>query len=171
MAVLLLNASYEPIAVVPVIRAVGLVLGGRAEVVAAAGSELRSERLTMPVPAVARLLKMVSVPYRGRVPFTRGALEVRDEGRCQVTGCDRRGDTVDHVTPRSKGGRHCWENCVLMCHRHNNRKGDRSLEQMGWTLKRRPVAPRAAVAVLASAKVRTVPEPWEPFLAYASPAR
>lgn len=171
MAVLLLNASYEPIAVVPVIRAVGLVLGGRAEVVADSGAELRSERLSMPVPAVARLLKMVAIPGRHAVPLTRGALEVRDFGQCQVSGCDRRGDTVDHVIPRSKGGTHTWANVVLMCHRHNNTKGDQALESLGWTLKCRPRAPRAEIAVLASARVRNVPDTWEPFLAYSSPAQ
>jgi 5-methylcytosine-specific restriction endonuclease McrA len=171
VAVLLLNASFEPIAVVPVIRAVGLVLGGRAEVVAAGSGELRSASASMPIPAVARLLKMVSIPHRHAVPLTRGALEVRDGGTCQVSGCSRKGDTVDHVIPRSKGGTHSWGNVVLMCHRHNNTKGDLSLEQLGWTLTRRPRPPRAEVAVLASARVRNVPETWEPFLEYASAGR
>jgi 5-methylcytosine-specific restriction endonuclease McrA len=64
-----------------------------------------------------------------------------------VAGCEERGSTIDHVMPRSRGGDTSWENCVLMCQAHNSRKGDRSLEQLGWTLKQRPLAPAGTILV------------------------
>lgn len=165
MSVLLLNASYEPLAVVSWKRAVTLVVGGRAEIVETDGARsIRSAGgIEFPLPQVVRLVQMVT--FAGmrapRTPrFSKAGLVARDRGSCQVSGCDERGTTVDHVMPRSKGGANSWENCVLMCRSHNSRKGDRALDQLGWTLKQRPVAPVAAI-VLAPA-----PRPeWAPWLA------
>ena len=65
---LLLNASFEPLCVVPMRRAVVLVLKEKAEIVARNGAVLHSEKAELPVPAVIRLHHFVRVPYRNRVP-------------------------------------------------------------------------------------------------------
>lgn len=152
MSVLLLNASYEPLAVVSWKRAVTLVVGGRAEIVETDEDRvIRSAGGTeFPFPHVVRLVRMVSFSgMRGqKAPFSRAGLRVRDAGRCQVTCCDDRGETVDHVVPRSKGGGNSWENCVLMCRAHNARKGDRTLDDLGWTLKRAPIAPVGVISLV-----------------------
>ena len=152
MSVLLLNASYEPLAVVSWKRAVTLVVGGRAEVIETdADQVIRSAGgREVPLPQVVRLVQMVT--FSGmrapRAPrFSKAGLAARDGGRCQVKGCDDPGRTIDHVIPRSKGGEHSWENCVLMCRAHNNRKGDRMLDQLGWSLKRAPVAPIGTIVL------------------------
>src|SRR5256885_3541107 len=75
---LLLNASFEPLCVVPVRRAVVLVLKSKAEIVSRNGAEIRSERMTMPAPSVIRLVHFVRVPYRSRVPLSRRAVFARD---------------------------------------------------------------------------------------------
>lgn len=154
MSVLLLNASYEPLAVVSWKRAVTLVVGGRAEIVETdADRVIRSAGgREFPFPFVVRLMRMVSFAgMRGQtVPFSRAGLRVRDEGRCQVARCEDRGETVDHVVPRSKGGVNSWENCVLMCRAHNSRKGDRTLADLGWSLKRAPSAPSGAIFLVSA---------------------
>jgi len=103
-----------------------------------------------PFPQVVRLMQMVSFKgmREGSAPFTRAGLRVRDNARCQVSDCSAAGETVDHVLPRSKGGGNSWENCVLMCRDHNARKGDRTLRELGWTLKRVPAAPVGVIALL-----------------------
>lgn len=163
MSVLLLNASWEPLRVVPTRRALTLVLAGKAELLEHGIDVLRSEREEFPVPVVVRLNYMVKVPFRASVPFNRRSLRARDENRCQFAGCNRTGTTVEHLTPTSRGGVTSWENCVLSCLRCNNEKGDRTPAEMGWTLKRPPKAPRGAVALLASAGVRARDE-WLPYL-------
>jgi 5-methylcytosine-specific restriction endonuclease McrA len=140
--VLLLNVTYEPLTTVGLRRAVCLVLGEKAEVVHgdATGALLRSASLALATPSVIRLRRYVRVPHRSRVPLTRGALMRRDNYLCAY--CGRRAETIDHVVPRSRGGSHAWENCVASCMRCNHSKGDRLVDELGWSLRHPPVAPR-----------------------------
>jgi 5-methylcytosine-specific restriction endonuclease McrA len=165
--VLLLNASYQPLHVVDVRRAVVLVLAGKAEVVELDpdGVPIRSARLEIAAPAVVRLLRAVKVAFRTPT-LTRRALIARDGGVCQFVGCTRPGVTFEHVLPRSRGGRHVWENVVLSCERCNHSKGDRTLTEAGMELRRRPFVPRRVVALVAKAGGRA-PESWAPYLAAA----
>ena len=165
--VLLLNASFEPLAVVTAKRAVVLMLSGKAECVQAAleGAAFHSENLTVPAPSVMRLSRYVRVPYRRAVPMTRAGVLRRDLRRCAY--CGRKADTIDHVVPRSRGGAHSWENCVAACRACNSKKADRLLEEIGWTLAKAPKPPnRAAGGVLVLA---VEPHPaWEPWLSEAA---
>lgn len=164
--VLLLNATFEPLAVVTAKRAVVLMLTGKAECVeAAAGVSFHSAHLTLPAPSVMRLSRYVRVPYRRAVPMTRSGVLRRDGRRCAY--CAKRADTIDHVVPRSRGGTHTWENCVAACRACNSRKADRLLEELGWSLGFAPRPPhRAAGGVLVLA---VEPHPtWEPWLGVAA---
>jgi 5-methylcytosine-specific restriction endonuclease McrA len=140
--VLLLNVTYEPLTTVGLRRAVCLVLGDKAEVVHddSEGALLRSASLVLAMPSVIRLRRYVRVPHRSRIPLTRGALMRRDNYQCAY--CSHRAETIDHVVPRSRGGSHTWENCVASCMRCNHSKGDRLVEELGWTLRCAPAAPR-----------------------------
>ena len=131
-AALVLNATYEPLCVVPLRRAVVLVLAEKAVVVEAGQTVMHSERLAVAVPTVVRLSRFVRVPYRREVPLTRRAVLDRDAHSCVY--CNGRADTIDHVRPRSRGGQHVWTNVVAACARCNHRKGDRLLTEMGWHL-------------------------------------
>jgi 5-methylcytosine-specific restriction endonuclease McrA len=143
---LVLNASYEPLCVVPMRRAVVLVLAEKAFVVEAGQGYLHSARTSVPVPQVVRLARYVRVPYRRQLPLTRRAVLARDAHRCVY--CTVRADTIDHVVPRSRGGRNEWTNVVAACARCNHRKGDRLLSEIGWSLPRMPVQPSAHVALV-----------------------
>lgn len=166
MTVLLLNASFEPLRVISIRRALGLVLAGKADLVEAGDGELRGASASFPVPVVVRLRYMVTLPFAAQVPLNRRTLAARDGGTCQVVGCVRRGTTVDHVIPRSRGGAHTWSNVVAMCQPHNGTKGDQLLSELGWELKATPRAPRGPMLVLAAAGTAPTPA-WEPYLAYA----
>jgi 5-methylcytosine-specific restriction endonuclease McrA len=143
---LVLNATYEPLCVVPLRRAVVLVLAEKAVVVEAGLGVMRSERRSIPVPIVVRLSRYVRVPYRREVPLTRRAVLDRDANTCVY--CGVRADTIDHVRPRSRGGEHHWTNVVAACARCNHRKGDRLLSELGWHLPVPPMQPPATVAVV-----------------------
>jgi 5-methylcytosine-specific restriction endonuclease McrA len=145
-ASLVLNATYEPLCVVPLRRAVVLVLAEKAIIVEAGGSVMHSERLALPAPSVVRLSHFVRVPYRRDVPLTRRAVLDRDGHACVY--CTARADTIDHVRPRSRGGQHVWTNVVAACARCNHRKGDRLLAEIGWHLSVPPVQPPPTVAVV-----------------------
>jgi len=157
---LLLNASFEPLCVVPMRRAVVLVLKEKAEIVARNGAELHSERVTLPVPSVIRLHHFVRVPYRSRVPLSRRAVFARDGHRCQY--CNRAAENIDHVVPRSRGGRHSWDNVVASCRSCNARKEDRMLDELDLRLARVPGEPHAALWVVATAG--SIDPAWTPYL-------
>jgi 5-methylcytosine-specific restriction endonuclease McrA len=165
--VLLLNASYEPLALVSDRRAVVLLLGGRAEPVEPrpGGAVFRSAHLVVEIPAIVRLVTMVRIPRWARTPpLTRRAVLRRDGGRCVY--CSAPADTVDHVIPRSRGGRHEWGNVVASCQQDNLAKGDQLLSELGWSL---PFQPRAPEGQLWRLRHLSEMDPiWAPYLVPAS---
>ena len=157
---LVLNATFEPLCVVSVRRAVVLVLKEKAEVLHASDRELHSERSVIPVPSVIRLTYFVKVPFRARAALNRRAVFARDENRCQY--CGATAENIDHVVPRSRGGQHVWENVVAACRPCNSRKEDRSVHEAGMVLRRRPTAPRELTWIIVA--VGQVHPQWEPYL-------
>src|SRR5947199_4278720 len=122
--VLVLNATYEPINVCTVRRAVVLLLKEKAELLEHWAEDLRGGSATVPRPAVIRLVSYVRIPRdTHRRKITRRAVFARDGWTCQYCGT-RANLTVDHVIPRSKGGTSDWENIVAACAPCNRRKGD-----------------------------------------------
>jgi 5-methylcytosine-specific restriction endonuclease McrA len=136
---LILNASYEPLGVVAHRRAIVLVLREKAEVIERNGAVYHSETLAMEAPSVIRLRYFVHVPRRLHVAPTRKAVFLRDGGKCQY--CGKPAENVDHVKPRSRGGRHSWDNVVAACRRCNGRKENKSPREAGMKLARLPRAP------------------------------
>ncbi len=151
-AVLVLNSTYEPLNVVSVKRAVVLVLKEKAEIVEAAEAELRSEKLSLPLPLVIRLITYVKVPRYFRLPLSRKTVLARDRYTCQY--CGRRLPkselTLDHVIPRQRGGKTSWENVVTACKACNQRKGARTPQEAGMKLLSKPTRPRYIAFVLLS---------------------
>ena len=129
---LVLNATYEPLCVVPARRALLLVLMRKAVAVEESDLVLHSAALAVRAPAVVRLTRYVRIPYRGPVPLTRRAVFARDGGRCVYCGVPA--TSIDHVVPRSRGGRHEWDNVVSACRRCNHVKADRTVADLGWRL-------------------------------------
>ncbi|MGH9247511.1 MAG: HNH endonuclease [Acidimicrobiales bacterium] len=160
MRALVLNATYEPLAIVPSRRAVVLVLDDRADVVRENGAVFHSQRLTIVVPSVVRLRRFVRVPYHRRVAVSRRAVMARDASSCQY--CGRPADSIDHVVPRSRGGAHVWENVVAACRPCNLRKRDRLVQEAGMRLRQVPRAPIGTTWLMLTAG--TVPGEWLPFL-------
>jgi 5-methylcytosine-specific restriction endonuclease McrA len=161
---LVLNATYEPLSVVPARRAVWLVLADKADIVEHDGSELRTVSLAIPVPSVIRLRYVVRVPYHRRVALSRRAVFARDDHLCQY--CGGTADSIDHIVPRSRGGGHSWDNVAAACRPCNLSKRDRTPAEAGMPLARPAITPRELAWV--NAAVQRVPETWKPYLAQAS---
>src|SRR5688572_28760247 len=132
MGCLALNASFEPLTLVPSRRAIRLVLDQKAEILEIDdGRTFRSGRTELAYPSVIRLVRYGHVPRRFRRQVTNTFLFARDEYSCQYCGRHRselKGRqflTRDHVLPISRGGDNRWENVVTSCSPCNNRKGNR----------------------------------------------
>lgn len=163
--VLVLNSTYEPLNVCSARRALVLVLKDKAEILEKSETEFHSERASFPVPLVIRLTSYVHVPRRTGMRITRRAVFARDRHRCQYCGSERH-LTVDHVIPRSKGGRDTWDNVVTSCAPCNRKKADRPPHLAGLRLLATPRAPEPSAFVLLH--VDTVHEAWRPYLGLAS---
>lgn len=163
--VLLLNLSYEPLKVINWKKAITLLCLGKVEVIEEYGREIRSVSVTIPLPSVVRLLKMVKRPPRP-VRFSRRNIYARDRYRCQYCGKRKATEdlTYDHVLPRSQGGRTEWENIVTCCVGCNRRKGGRTPEEAGMRLIRKPSRPTWIPAVKITIGVKDIPSTWRDYL-------
>ncbi len=165
---LVLNATYEPINVCTVRRAIVLLLKARAEVLEEGSQTLHSERAAFARPFVIRLTAYVRVPRDAhRRKITRRAVFARDDWTCQYCG-SRSNLTVDHVIPRSKGGASSWENIVASCAPCNRRKGDRTPAQANMHPHRAPRTPHAEIFIRVSSP--TIPPAWRAYLPAAAAA-
>ncbi len=134
IAVLVLNATYEPLHFTNARRAVTLLLAGKAEPVEASPRVIRSPSRVFALPAVIRLAVFIRKPFLDRVAFNKKNILRRDGYTCQY--CSRRGErlTVDHIVPRSRGGDTSWTNVVAACLRCNLKKGNRLPDEVGMRL-------------------------------------
>jgi 5-methylcytosine-specific restriction endonuclease McrA len=178
--VLVLNKSYQPVAVTRAARAFGLLFSGAARALDAefrsfdfeSWSELAHEhgddvihtpRMILKVPRVVVLQAYDRMP-RTHVRFSRQNIYLRDGFTCQYCGrtLPRSQLNLDHVVPRSQGGRTSWENVVCSCVRCNLEKGGRSPEQAGMRLKTDPRRP--SWSSLAPSLGKVPYKEWLPFL-------
>ncbi|MBN7815387.1 HNH endonuclease [Algoriphagus pacificus] len=159
--VLVLNLDHSPVAVVPVQKAIVLLLLDKANILSTYELlKIRTVSRSFEYPAVIRLVSYKNIPYRG-VLLNRSNLFKRDNGECQYCG-SKKHLTIDHVIPRSKGGKTNWMNLVTACHRCNVNKGDKSPEQAGLTLRTAPFRPTLSY-FLSEYADRNAAE-WLPFL-------
>ena len=158
---LVLSKSWFPIGITSVKEALSMMFSGRAKAYCSetyipytfgAWAELgvdagqpciRTEKLKIRVPEII-ILTVYSKSVAKKVPFSRQNVYKRDKYTCQFCGrqLGKSECSLDHVIPRSKGGKSSWENCVLSCFACNQKKGDSSLKECGMTLLKEPVAPK-----------------------------
>ena len=172
--VLLLNGStWEPLAVVSVPRAINLLIAGKAIMVEETGKFLRTVRTQFPVPSVIALRTYINVPRR-RAHWSRRGVLTRDDYTCIYCGvksgslhkgkvASKSDFTVDHIVPRSRGGRDQWTHTACACARCNHRKGDKLPHEAGMKLRWEPKTPRTSYLVVA---IGTGPDSWKQYIEY-----
>ena len=90
-----------------------------------------------------RLLKLVRKAFGSSVKYSKRNVHARDSYTCQY--CGSKGTTIDHVIPKSRGGRSdCFENTVSCCKPCNAKKGDKLPSEVGMYLRKKPVKPTIA---------------------------
>ena len=189
--VLLLNADYTPLKVLPWQKAITLLLDEKVRLVESyAGRAIRSARMTMDFPAVVALRKYVKVS--GKVKLSRSNILARDGYECMYCGVKPKTEsgrpcieelTVDHVVPRAqsrngyvrleRSGQSvpvtCWENVVCACQRCNLHKADRTPTQAKMKLKTVPKRPNAWDVIRMSLTRTRIPDEWKNYLPEGSP--
>ena len=139
---LLLNSSYEVLSFVPFRKMLKLVSKGKVEIISEFDDIIRWGSGEMKYPAIIRLKKYVKRNYI-HSNFSRAALVKRDEAKCQYcqTKLNASQITVDHVLPKSLGGITSFTNCVVCCTTCNNKKANKTIQESGLTLLRKPMHP------------------------------
>lgn len=140
MSVLVLNSSFLPIQTTSVKKAIKMIYRGVATVEKYSSIVWKSISSEITLPAVIRLVNFHKIPVRTH-RLSKKNLFLRDQYLCQYCefpGTDR-SLTVDHVMPKSRGGSSKWDNLVTACKRCNSKKADRTPEEAGMKLLRKPV--------------------------------
>jgi 5-methylcytosine-specific restriction endonuclease McrA len=137
-AVLVLNADLGPLHQVSLRHAIRMLFRQVAVV-----HEAEPDRLigVYPMPRVVRLVQYVVTRWRYTAgpSWSRAGVLARDQRRCAY--CLGRATTVDHVLPRSRGGRNTWLNTVAACEECNGRKGNRTPAEAGMRMRVEPSVP------------------------------
>jgi 5-methylcytosine-specific restriction endonuclease McrA len=163
MRTLILNATFEPLCVVSARRAVLLEMDDKVEVIEHGDPDrvFHSQYLDFHVPSVLRLKRYVKVPRNRSIPLNTRTVLARDRHKCAY--CGEKATTMDHVDPKKNLGPHLWENVVAACQKCNNKKGHKSLDEMGWTLliePSRPIGAKASIVAFGG----VIEEPWKQYL-------
>jgi len=141
---LLIDRNYMALSIITWKKAIKLMVKGKAETIET-NNRITITRYadSMSIPSIVRLV--VDIPWRAhqsRMKFSRKNVMIRDNFECQY--CEAKlgkGGTIDHVVPKTRGGRTTYQNCVACCKTCNNYKADKTVEQSGFKLKVKPKKP------------------------------
>ncbi len=172
--VLLLNgSSWEPLSVISIPRAINLLISGKAVVVEETGRFLKTVRSQFQIPSVIALRTYINVPRR-QAQWSRKGVLVRDNYICIYCGIvpgeilqskilSKSDMTVDHILPKSRGGKDVWTNTACACYVCNHRKGDRLPGEAGMKLMWEPRRPRTNYLVI---EVGNGPDAWKKYIEF-----
>lgn len=160
--VLVLNQSYEPLTICSPKKALVLLYLTKAELIAENKSRaVHTVTKNFDFPSIIKLSEYKRIPYR-QVEISRKNIFRRDGHRCQYCGTKSSPMTIDHVVPKSKGGKDTWENLVTACFKCNNRKGDVSPAEAGLKLRSDPSKPNFILYL--HQKLGNIDDNWKPFI-------
>ncbi|NIM05132.1 MAG: HNH endonuclease [Armatimonadetes bacterium] len=163
-AVLVLNFNYQPLNITSAQRAVSLICLGKAHALETDSRVFRSEHLHIKMPTVVRLDYYVRRPLPV-LRVSRKSIFARDRHTCQYCGNTGVTLTLDHVIPKERKGKTCWENLVCCCTKCNNIKANRSPAEAGLKLINQPRRPKYIPYITYTRFVAAMQNPvWQPYL-------
>lgn len=138
----LLNGDYSFLSLIHWKKALLLLYKGKTEVIKYSEKIIKGcGDIIVKIPLIMRLIKVIRVIYRNRVPYSKKNIFVRDRFKCQYCGIIMVPLTIDHVIPTSRGGKNTFENCVTSCKPCNAKKGSRLPSEAGMFLLKQPHSP------------------------------
>lgn len=162
---LLLNASYEVLSFIPERKVFKLLFKGKVEVVSTWDEVITWGNGKVQHPSILRLKNHVKRNYFNS-NFSRKALVKRDRSTCQYCGVKLTASqiTIDHVLPRAQGGITSFVNCVVACQLCNNQKADKTPDQAGMKLMRKPTHPSFSPQYYVADPQEYWHKDWDDFL-------
>lgn len=141
---LLVSFTGEPLQIIPWQRAITLIVLGKATGAEPFVREVRSVKMVFKIPGTLKLNGHVRRTRQLSAPCNRENIFARDKYHCQYCGKEfpRRELTLDHILPRSRGGKRSWDNLITSCHKCNIRKGNKTPQEAGMKLLSKPHEPK-----------------------------
>ena len=138
---IVLNGDYTYLNTISWKRALRLMWNGKAETLKYSEKVAHcSDGSCIKIPLVMRLIKVIRMIYRNRVPYSKRNIMVRDNFTCVYCGATTN-LTIDHVLPVSRGGKTSFDNCVTSCFTCNNKKNNKTPREANMFMKRKPHTP------------------------------
>lgn len=163
MKALKLDATFRPIEIIDAIEALVMCIIGKASPVELHNKKIASPSRSFELPAVIVLKTVVKFRFSG-VACNRTNVIIRDKNTCQyctkVFATEQL--TVDHVFPKSRGGKNTWTNLVASCKKCNQKKGCRTPEESGMILFNKPKKPKSSI--LRTTKRNQISALWNEYL-------
>jgi 5-methylcytosine-specific restriction endonuclease McrA len=163
MMALKLDASFRPIEVIDAIEALVMCIIGKATPVETYNTKINSPSKTFELPAVIALKSIVKFRFT-TVACNRQNIIWRDNNQCQYCANYFPVDklTMDHVVPKSRGGKNTWNNLVAACKKCNQKKGSRTIKESGMIPLKKPIRPKANI--LRTVNKNQISELWKNYL-------
>ncbi len=159
--VLLLNTTYEPLTIISAKRAFKLLFSKKAHPIEYTNFFAYTVRSKIKIPSVIQIAYFVKKPYT-KPKFSKKAVFIRDNYQCQYCGTFTTKPTIDHVLPRSKGGKTTWQNVVTACPSCNNKKSNKTLKEANLKLIKEPKEPNYLVYTTFTHGVKRM-EAWKKY--------
>lgn len=169
MDTLVLNTNYTALGLVKWKKAIRWLFDGKIEIIDEyEDREIKTVSLAIKMPSVVRLLTNASKRKKG-LKYSDDNIYLRDNGKCQYCGIkvSRDEKTMDHVIPKSQGGKTDFDNIVLSCSPCNAKKGNKTVAQAGMRLLSTPVKPKKLPMIFTMRVKKNAPESWKTWLAEA----
>lgn len=160
-AVLVLNTNYAPLEICSARRAICLYYLEKVDVLTNYSDAVHSPSVTLNIPSIIKLKDFVRYNSMELI-LSRKNVFHRDDYTCQYCGNKSGPHTIDHVIPRERGGQDTWENLVTACARCNIVKGNKTPEEAGMILMKRPVKPNRIHYFQQFVGMKQ--QEWRPFL-------
>jgi len=138
-AILVLNSDYTPLNITTFKRAIILVIKGKAEIIKNDVDVIRTETTHYEKPLIIRLLKYISHKMKN-LRINRQRIYKRDNNECVYCG-SKKELTIDHIIPKSRGGKNIWNNLITCCLHCNLKKGDKTPDEAKMPLRFIPKTP------------------------------
>ena len=158
-----LDSSYRPLEIVDSIEALVLCLIGKAYAIENYKEEIKSVSESFKLPAVIVLTRYVKFHFH-TMTANRANVIWRDQNTCQYCSKEEESRvlTIDHVVPRSKGGKNTWENLVTACKKCNQKKGNKPPKEANMKLLREPKRPKSNI--LRTIGKKQISDLWKNYL-------
>ena len=158
-----LDSSFRPIDIIESIEALVMCIIGKARVIASHTEEITTISESFTLPSVIVLNRYVKYRF-SYVACNKSNIFFRDQNKCQYCGNykDDKSMTLDHILPKSLGGLNTWENLVAACKKCNQKKGNKTLQESGMKLLKKPKKPKASI--LRFLKGQKIDPQWKDYL-------